>query len=221
MEITKKFEAITETEVIRRILAGQKELFEILVRRNNPFLYKTGRTYGFNHQDTEDLMQEAFISAFLNLASFENRSTFKTWITRIMVNLCYHKSQKLSYKNEKATETNFHEKTIPMFENNQSSHPDRIATNKELSQIVGNALSRIPLDYRMVFSLRELSGLNTNETAEALDISTANVKVRLNRARQMLRDVIEKMYRPEDIFEFNLIYCDKMVNNVMKAINQI
>ena len=72
----------------------------------------------------------------------------------------------------------------------------------------------------MVFSLRELSGLNTNETAEALDISPVNVKVRLSRARHMLRKVIEKMYSPEDVFEFNLIFCDKIVNHVMKAINE-
>jgi RNA polymerase sigma-70 factor (ECF subfamily) len=69
-----------------------------------------------------------------------------------------------------------------------------------------------------VFSLRELSGLNTNETAEALGITPVNVKVRLNRARHMLRAVIEKMYAPEDIFEFNLIYCDKIVDHVMKEI---
>jgi RNA polymerase sigma-70 factor (ECF subfamily) len=71
----------------------------------------------------------------------------------------------------------------------------------------------------MVFSLRELSGLSTTETAEVLYISPINVKVRLNRARHMLRKAIEKMYSPEDIFEFNLVYCDRIVSHVLKEID--
>ena len=73
----------------------------------------------------------------------------------------------------------------------------------------------------MVFSLRELNGMSTADTAEALAISETNVKVRLNRAKHMLRDKVEKMYTPADIFEFNLIYCDGIVENVMKAISKL
>jgi RNA polymerase sigma factor (sigma-70 family) len=220
MAVVEQYGTITETEAIKRILAGEKKLFEILVRRNNPFLYKTGRSYGYNHEDTEDLMQEVFIAAFRNLAAFEQRSSFKTWITRIMLNSCYHKAKKSSFKNEKTSGSDLNENVIPMFENNASAGPDKAVTNKELRRIVGTALTRIPMDYRMVFSLRELSGLNTSETAETLGISPVNVKVRLNRAKFMLREVIEKMYDPEDIFEFNLTYCDKIVHHVMKGINE-
>lgn len=70
----------------------------------------------------------------------------------------------------------------------------------------------------MVFSLREINGLNVSETADALNISESNVKVRLNRAKTMLRKEIEKSYSPNDIFEFNLIYCDAIVNRVMNDI---
>ena len=70
----------------------------------------------------------------------------------------------------------------------------------------------------MVFSLREISGLNVAETAEVLKISESNVKVRLNRAKLMLRKQIENKYTAADIFEFNLIYCDDMVHKVMKEI---
>ena len=73
----------------------------------------------------------------------------------------------------------------------------------------------------MVFSLREISGLNTAETAEMLSISEANVKVRLNRAKTMLRSEIEYAYSAGELFEFNLIYCDAMVENVMKKINEL
>jgi len=72
----------------------------------------------------------------------------------------------------------------------------------------------------MVFSLREMNGLNISETATLLNISEANVKVRLNRAKTMLRNEIEKTHSSNELFEFNLIYCDAMVENVMKKINE-
>ena len=218
--MTKQTDTITEFELIERIVNGERELFEILIRRNNPYLYKTGRSYGYNHEDVEDLMQETFIAAYLNLEKFERRSTFKTWITRIMLNQCYQKAQKLSFKNEKANAI-LNEKTTPMFESNRSTDAYRSVLNNELGNIVSNALVSIPLEYRMVFSLRELSGMSIAETAELLDISETNVKVRLNRARQMLREKVETMYSPEEIFEFNLVYCNRIADGVMKAINHL
>ena len=220
MQMTKQADTISEIELIERIIKGESELFEILIRRNNPYLYKLGMSYGYKHEDVEDLMQEAFIAAYLNLEKFEARSSFKTWITRIMLNQCYQKTQKLSFKFEKANDI-LNEKTTPMFESNQSTDTYRSVLNNELSNVIVGALTSIPLEYRMVFSLRELNGMSTAETAETLDISETNVKVRLNRAKQMLREKVEKMYTPEDIFEFNLIYCDRIVKGVMKAINKL
>lgn len=220
MDITKQRVMISESELIDRIQHGERELFEILIRRNNPYLYKIGMSYGYNHEDVEDLMQETFIAAYLNLEKFEGRSSFKTWITRIMLNQCYQKAQRLSFKNEK-TNAILNEKTIPMFESNRSTDAYTSVLNNELSNIVANALISIPLEYRMVFSLRQMNGMSIAETAELLDISETNVKVRLNRARQMLREKVEEMYSPEDIFEFNLIYCNKIADTVMTTINKL
>ena len=219
MQLIKQPDTISEIELINRIRNGEGELFEILIRRNNPYLYKIGMSYGYRHEDVEDMMQETFIAAYLNLEKFEARSSFKTWITRIMLNQCYQKAQKLSFKNEKANDI-LNEKTTPMFESNRSTDTYRSVLNNELSNIIGDALTSIPLEYRMVFSLRELNGMSTAETAEALDISETNVKTRLNRAKHMLREKVEKRYTPEDIFEFNLIYCDRIVEGVMKAIRK-
>lgn len=96
--VYKNIEQYFSSVIIQEILLGNKALFQILIRRYNPVLYKTGRGYGFNHQDTEDLMQEAFINSFQSLSKFENLSSFKTWIIRIMLNLCYHKPQKIVIK---------------------------------------------------------------------------------------------------------------------------
>jgi RNA polymerase sigma factor (sigma-70 family) len=216
--ILKQFDTLTETELIDRIRKGEKALYEILIRRNNPYLYKVGMSYGYNHQDVEDLMQDTFISAFINLEKFEGRSSFKTWLVRIMLNYCYQKTKKASHKNEKLMETNFNEGAIPIFQDQVPPDAYKTMTNKEATRIIGEALLHIPVDYRLVFCLRELNGMSTAETADAIGITETNVKVRLNRAKHLLRQSIEKLYLPEDIFDFNLIYCDRIVNNVMSAI---
>nr|WP_121272092.1 sigma-70 family RNA polymerase sigma factor [Pedobacter schmidteae] len=215
---TREFEQYSDMEIIQKINEGQLPLFEILIRRNNSFLYKTGRSYNYNHEDTQDLMQDTFIDAFVSLPKFENRSSFKTWIIRIMLNKCFKKQQKFSFKNEIIKEIN--EKSVPMFENQNSDTSTRI-NNRELGLVIEDALKQIPEEYRMVFSLREINGLSVSETTEILSISASNVKVRLNRAKAMLRKEIEKSYRSEDIFEFNLKYCDNMVDRVMGTISNI
>jgi len=213
-----QFENFTEAEVIRRVIEGEKALYEIIVRRFNPFLYKIGRSYNYNHEDTQDLMQETFIDAYKSLLQFEGRADFKTWIIRIMMNNCYRKREKASFKNEIMQDAN--EYSTPMF-SNKNNDIDKIIQNRELRHIIENALRKIPFDYRMVFSLREITGLNVSETAEMLGISETNVKVRLNRAKTMLRKDIENDYSANELFEFNLIYCDPMVENVMKKINEL
>jgi RNA polymerase sigma factor (sigma-70 family) len=214
----KIIEHYSDKEVIQKVLEGELALFEILIRRNNSFLYKTGRSYNYNHEDTQDLMQDTFINAYTNLAKFEGRSSFKTWIIRIMLNNCFKKREKFSFKNEIPDSIN--EKSVPMF-SNQHNDSNKTVSNRELNSVIENSLKEIPLDYRMVFSLREINGLNVAETADALNISEANVKVRLNRAKNMLRKEIEKSYTAEDIFEFNLKYCDAIVSRVMDHIKNI
>ena len=208
-------EQYTDEQIIEQILSGETALYEILIRRYNPYLYKTGRAYNYHHEETQDLMQETFIDAYRNLAGFERRSSFKTWIIRIMLNHCYHKKQKLSFQNEIVRDVNEYAK--PMF---TGFHNDtnRMVQNRELSRIIEQALTELPEDYRLVFSLREINGLNVAETAKLLEISEGNVKVRLNRARNLLRKEIEKTYSTEEIFEFNLVYCDAIVENVMHRI---
>jgi RNA polymerase sigma-70 factor (ECF subfamily) len=219
MNNVKASEQYSDIEVIQKIVNGETALFEILIRRNNPFLHKTGRAYGYNHEDTQDLMQETFVSAYLNLSNFENRSSFKTWLIKIMLRNCYRKREKFSYKNEMAM--NINDSSIPMFSNNKHSDTGNEVVNRELNYVIEKSLVQIPEAYRMVFSLREINGFSVAETAETLDISEANVKVRLNRAKVMLRKELEKTYTPEDIFYFNLIYCDMMVERVMNEINKL
>lgn len=214
------FQQLPETEVIDRIIAGDLALFEVLIRRYNPYLYKVGRSYGYCHQDVEDLMQETFIHAYENLRKLNNKQYFKTWLIRIMLNECYRKHQKVSSKKEVIMDTFSYDKFIPMFSGNNNDDTERRVGNKEMNSVIEGAINRIPLDYRLVFMLRELNGLSVQETANTLNITETNVKVRFNRAKAMLRKEVEKMYSAEDIFQFNLIYCDKIVEAVMNKISK-
>jgi RNA polymerase sigma-70 factor (ECF subfamily) len=206
-----------DAQIIDRVLGGDIALFEILIRRNNPFLYKIGRSYGYNHQDTQDLMQDSFVDAFKSLSQFEGRSSFKTWIIRVMLNNCFRRRQKFSVKNEIVRE--IAEDSRPMFSGSDNENAYKMVVNEELRSVIERALIHMPLDYRMTFSLREVNGLNVAETAEVLGISQANVKVRLNRAKAMLRKEIEKEYLPQDIFEFNLVYCSAILTNVSQVVD--
>lgn len=209
-------EPLTETEIIKRVLEGQKPLYELIVRRFNAHLYKIGRAYNFNHEDTQDLMQDTYIDAYKCLAQFETRSSFKTWLMRIMLNHCYHKKQKFSFKNETAMEP-IQENLNPMF-SGSINDVQRTIHCHELGLIIEYSLSKIPESYRMVFALREINGLNVSETASLLEITETNVKVRLNRAKAMLRKEIEKSYSNEELFEFNLRYCNPFTERTMQII---
>lgn len=205
-----------DKEIISRILLGEKSLYELIVRRSNPYLYKIGRSYRYDHETTQDLMQDTYVDAFRNLHQFKQQADIKTWLIRIMLNNCYKKKQRSSYKNELAQD-NINENVLPMF-NNADSDTYRQVYNRELGKVIEQAVERIPEKYRLVFSLREINGLNVSETAKVLDISGINVKVRLNRAKAILRKELEKSYAPMELYEFNLVYCDAMVNRVMKEI---
>lgn len=219
MKPTVASQQYSDTDVIRKVLSGETALYEIIIRRYNPYLHKTGRGYGFNHEDTQDLMQETFVNAYLNLSKFESRSSFKTWLTAIMLRNCSRKKQKFSFKNELASPID--ENSLPMYSTNRNNDVSKEITNRELNRSIEKALLNLPEIYRMAFVLREVNGMSTLETSESLGISEANVKVRLNRAKILLRKELEKSYSAEDIFDFNLIYCDMMVTRVMTEIVKI
>ena len=216
--IAKAYKEFTEEDIVKRVLEGEKAMYEIIVRRFNPYLYKVGRSYNYNHDDTMDLMQDTFIDAYKSLAGFQGRSSFKTWIVRIMMNNCFHKRERFSFKNEIASDIN--DNSTPMYTNRQDE-TEKIVHNNELGHIIESALNKIPEDYRMVFSLREINGFNVLETADLLGISEPNVKVRLNRAKTMLREKLEQNYSAKELFDFNLIFCDPLTKFVMDAIHKL
>jgi RNA polymerase sigma factor (sigma-70 family) len=208
-----------DEELVDKIILGETALFEVLIRRYNGLLYKIARSQGFNHQDAEDLMQESHYNAFMNLPKFRKTASYKTWLTRIHLNGCYHKSEDQHKRNEIAN-TDFSEgisETVPLSIENRIT--EKKILNRELGKVLEKSLLQLPVHYRNVFLLREVEGFSIADTSELLKITPVNVKVRLSRARAMLQKQLESIYSTADLFEFNLIYCDEIVNHVFARIH--
>jgi RNA polymerase sigma factor (sigma-70 family) len=206
-------EVLSDETVIQKILEGDTAMFEILIRRYNTVIYRIGRMYAFNHHDTEDLMQDTHVSAYTQLASFEHRASYKTWISRIMINKCIYKLKYGYFKNEIPGEQ--------VYESNSATiQTEQNMLNRELSSVLEKSLESIPVIYRSVFVLREVQGFSVAETAELLGITPVNVKVRLNRAKSLLQKQLEQFYTANEIYSFNLIYCDNIVKRVFDEINK-
>lgn len=208
-----KDKILSDEQIVVRILNGENHLYETLMRKFNLQLYRISMSIIGNDNDAEDIMQITYINAYRQLASFKQNSSFSTWITRILINeSLLHKKRKL--KMEKALMAN-------TYMDEHHEHPLNGLMAKELRMILEKAVAVLPEKYRIVFVMREVQGMSTNETMEALEISESNVKIRLARAKEMLRTELNKNWRPETIYEFNLVRCDVVVNHVMKEIQSI
>src|SRR5687767_7113889 len=89
---------LSDTEIIQNVLSGNCQAFELLIRKHNPYLYRIGKSFGYNHQDVEDLMQETFLKAYEGLRKLRNSEYFKTWLNRIMLNECFRKSKRIRFR---------------------------------------------------------------------------------------------------------------------------
>jgi RNA polymerase sigma-70 factor (ECF subfamily) len=211
----------SDLSAIEKIVKGEVSLFEILIRKYNSVLYKIARSYGFNHQDAEDLMQDTHVSAYMSLQKFEGRSSYKTWISKIMVNKCLYKLKYGYFKNEVPAETAVESNHQPMYVSTKENQTENVLLNHELASVLEKSLQSIPVMYRTVFVLREVEGFSVAETAELLEITEVNVKVRLNRAKTLLQKRVEQFYSRTEIYSFNLVYCDAIVDKVFERINEI
>jgi len=199
-------EHIPDMELIERILAGEKSLFEYIIRRYNQRLFRIGMSVLNNDMDVEDAMQNTYVNAFEHLGTFGNRSSVGTWLVRILLNECIAQKKKLQRFNN--TDVDDHLEKLDTMKT-----PANILLNKELGSALEHAIAQLPEKYRLVFVLREVEKLSVKETGDALAIEAPNVKVRLNRAKTILRENLGN-YLNEHLYSFHLTRCDRIVKNV-------
>ncbi|HEX7845024.1 MAG TPA: sigma-70 family RNA polymerase sigma factor [Chitinophagaceae bacterium] len=202
-------ETLADDELIARILQGEKELYATIVRRYNQRLYRIGISILNNEDEIEDAMQVAYINAWENLGKFQFKASFATWLTRILINECLLRLRK---------KRNFISMENVQQQNDTAASAADKLVNTELKAMLTNAILQLPETYRTVFVMREMENMNVAETSDCLAISEVNVKVRLNRAKAMLRDMLSAQYKREDILHFHLTRCDRVVEKVMKEL---
>jgi RNA polymerase sigma-70 factor (ECF subfamily) len=207
---------LSDQEVVGRVLNGDTGVFEVLMRRYNPRLYRTIRAILGSDEDVEDAMQDAYIQAYKNLAQFEGRSSLATWLTRIAVNQALGRLRKrrrvTSFDSELELEMANQEDRTP--------NPEKRLLNNELGKALEAALNNLPPRYRTILVLREIEGLSTSEAAECLGMSPDAAKVSLHRARLRLKETLARDSGPamQELFAFHAVRCDRVVRRVFEKI---
>lgn len=213
-----KYSHLTDSEVIDKILSGSTPLFEVLMRRYNQRLFRVQRSYISDEDAIKDTLQLTYIKAYENLASFRGDAQFSTWIIRIAIN------EALKYLNRQKRYSNLHlvDENRPMNEHtiNSDNTPEEYAIQNDFKILLEKIVDKLPPKYRSVYIMREVEQMDTRETAECLDLTRSNVKVRLHRAKQMVQDELEKSVADTEIFNFLGERCDRLVFNVMNLIEQ-
>lgn len=212
---------IDDEEIIARVMRGEKNAYELIMRKYNQRLFRITRTYLTDEDEIEDVIQEAYVKAYEQLPRFEKRSAFSTWLIRIVINEALARLKR--QKRYAANVDNFEDESggIHMLsaQLTNGTTPMGNLMNAELKEILEKAVDGLPDKYRTVFLMREIEGMNVADTGKALDISQVNVKVRLNRAKVMLRESISEFYHDIDIYRFDLVRCDRIVQNVLRRID--
>ena len=182
-------------ELIQSINSGQTDKFHELVNRYEQKLYNFSLRMCRDHSDAEDMIQETFLNVFKYLKDFRYETKFKNWLYKVAASTCIKKRRKSKFAPEKELSL---DDFLPGIE---SEIPDQVPDwammpldkllNQELSSAIHQEILSLPKKYRLVIVLRDIEGFSTAETAQILNLSPSNVKVRLHRARLYLRDKLK------------------------------
>ena len=207
--------SLSDEEIVARVVSGEAALFEMIMRRYNQRLFRTLRALVPNDSEAEDVLQEAYVHAYHHLAQFEGRAKFSTWLTRIAI----HEALARQKRRRRFTSLDDLERQPVMAD----PTPEERATSTELRGVLQRAIDRMPESLRVVFMMREVEGLGTEETAECLGLSASNVKVRLHRARALLRSRLDEEMGTEvrRLHAFAGERCDAIVASVLRRIDEI
>jgi RNA polymerase sigma-70 factor (ECF subfamily) len=206
---------ISDEEIVTRIVDGDTALFEMLMRRHNQRVYRTVRAILGDDTDAEDVMQQAWLSAFRHLRQFAGDARFSTWLTKIAVNEALLRRRKRG-----AAFVEGDEAIMLRVVDERTPDPEQQASNAELRDVMEREVAALPDAYRLVLVMREIEGLSTTETAEAIGVSEDVVKTRLHRARGMLREGLFRRAGGSlpSVFAFGNERCDRIVAAVMSQI---
>jgi RNA polymerase sigma-70 factor, ECF subfamily len=187
-----------EQRVLARAKSRSKTAFDELVTHYERRVFRLAQNITRNNEDAEDVVQNAFLKAFQKLPGFRGDSRFYTWLVRITVNEALMKIRRRPRHKEIAIDEpkETHDSCVPLEIEDWGPNPEQRYSEQELQQILATTINELQPGYRTVFQLRDVDGLSTEETAEALALTSSAVKTRLRRARMTLRNSLDKHFRP-------------------------
>ena len=192
-----------DRELVQRAKQGDFEAFEALVALYERRIYGLAMRIVGQRQDAEEVVQQTFLSVIEHLVDFREESLFSTWLMRIATNHALVLLRKRTRRRtvplveDRGEDEDYSQVPRPEFIARWRETPDQIASQHETQELLAQALDELDEKYRLVFVLRDVEGLSTAETAEALGITESNVKVRLLRARLMLRERLTRVFGDE------------------------
>lgn len=216
--VLERWTGLSDPQVVELVLSGQTALFEILMRRHNERLFRAARAIVLDEREAEDVVQQAWVNAYAHLRQFDGRAQLSTWLTRIAVNEAIARARRQGRYRSLDGDGADTIAAVPPRE--AAPDPERQAFARELAGLLESAVDALPDGCREVFVLRQVQGLSTSETAQALGVSDDVVKTRLSRARAALRDdLFERAgLAAQNAFTFLGARCDRIVAVVMNRI---
>ncbi len=210
---------LSDSDVVARVLSGEKELYEILLRRNNQTLYRVVRSYLKEQEDIEDIMQNTYLKAYEKLYQFKHNSKFSTWLIRIGINeaLARLKAKGKYFTLQNSNDNSINDRILEIPDAGQVN-PEKNIIRQEAKQMLETAIDKLDIKYKNVYILREIEGMSIAEVSDCLKLSNSNVKVRLHRAKAKIKENLYESTSKNELFEFGLSKCDYLVEKVMKAI---
>jgi len=183
-------EGISNSELVKKSQLGEKAAFEQLVIRHQELVFSLAYKLTGNREMANDVAQESFIRAWKAIEKFRGDSTFSTWIYRITVNTAWTLRKKAKKHNTLNIDDTYEPIVI-----DEKKDPELVAINSDLSSVLINALDMLPIEQRIIVELKNIEGRSHKEIADYLDISVTAAKVRLHRAHQKLRLILEEVDR--------------------------
>jgi len=184
-----------ESKLIDLAKSGDRKALAQLVKKYEQTIYNFAFKICRNRDKAENITQETFFSMVKSLNQFDNKSKLSTWLYRIVANHCLMLARKEKNRQFVSIDNDDSLYNDEKYTVDYSRLPTKYTENEELKKVLDDAISKLSPDYRMIFLLRDVEGLSTEETAEASDLSISAVKSRLHRARAFLRNEITRAYK--------------------------
>jgi len=186
--------------IVKKILAGNKKVFETLVRQNQRLVSHVVFRMVDNRADREDICQDVFLKVYQNLGGFQFESKLSTWIAKIAYNTCLNyleKKRVLLYDDISGEEHSL--ETVP----GTADGPDQLAEGKEISDLLRSEIDKMPVHYRTILTLYHLDQMSYQEIGDSMDLPEGTVKSYLFRGRKLLKERLMAKYQPEDLCNSN------------------